>query len=147
MQINPTIAPLGMTLADLMNRVFRVVRKRSGKSKVKLSVEQFGVIYALGRNAEVFIQQEMAELLGKDKSSLLRMVDGLERKGLVKRTPDPNDRRKNNLSLTPFGMDAFEKYWRIETALKAEIFSGLTQAEMDNFYKVVMHIQKKLDEM
>lgn len=147
MKINPNIAPLGMTFNDMMHRVFRIVRKRSGKAKVRLTIEQFGIVFALGRNEHGFIQQEMADLLGKDKSSMLRMIDLLEKKGVVRRTPDADDRRKNHLSLTPFGMDVFENYWRTETSLKAEVFSGLTQAEVDNFYKVILHIQKKLEEM
>lgn len=42
-----------------------------------------------------------------DKSSLTRMVDDLERKGLVFRKTDPEDRRKVLVSLTEKGLECY----------------------------------------
>ena len=45
-------------------------------------------------------QQEVARGLGIDRTTMVAMVDALERKGLVKRNPHPADRRKNTVELT-----------------------------------------------
>ena len=45
----------------------------------------------------------LSELLGLDRSTLSRTVDGLVRAGLVERSDDPSDRRTLRLVLTPAG--------------------------------------------
>jgi DNA-binding MarR family transcriptional regulator len=53
-------------------------------------------------------QQELAERLGLEKSSVSRMVAELERKGYVGRERDPANRRFNRIRLTPAGRAAHE---------------------------------------
>ncbi len=48
-------------------------------------------------------QLEIANLLGVDRSVMVRIVDELERSGLVARCPDPTDRRARLLAPTPLG--------------------------------------------
>ncbi len=46
---------------------------------------------------------ELAARLFLDKSTASRVVDALERKGLIRRLPHPEDRRALRLSSTPAG--------------------------------------------
>jgi DNA-binding MarR family transcriptional regulator len=48
-------------------------------------------------------QGEVARLLGVDRTTMVALVDGLQRKGLVAREPHPADRRKNRVALTGAG--------------------------------------------
>jgi DNA-binding MarR family transcriptional regulator len=48
-------------------------------------------------------QQEAAEQLGIDRTTMVAHVDALEEKGLVERRRSPDDRRKNIVELTPAG--------------------------------------------
>ncbi|MGX1808098.1 MarR family winged helix-turn-helix transcriptional regulator [Nocardia sp. NPDC055321] len=48
-------------------------------------------------------QQDMAGALAIDRSEVVRLVDTLEKAGLVSRTRDSHDRRKYRLALTPAG--------------------------------------------
>lgn len=41
------------------------------------------------------IQKNMVDRMRKDKSTILRLIDSLERKKMVRRVVDANDRRKN----------------------------------------------------
>ena len=46
-------------------------------------------------------QQQLADSLAFDKSHLVARIDQLQRRGLVTRTQDPADRRRNQIALTP----------------------------------------------
>ncbi|MEU0544325.1 MarR family transcriptional regulator [Nocardia sp. NPDC005978] len=48
-------------------------------------------------------QQDMADALAIDRSEVVRLIDTLEKAGLVSRTRDAQDRRKYRLALTPAG--------------------------------------------
>ncbi len=48
-------------------------------------------------------QQEAAERLGVDRTTMVALVDAVEEKGLVERRRSPSDRRKNIVQLTPAG--------------------------------------------
>ena len=85
----------------------------------------------------------MAEKLGKDKSAILRMIDLLEKKELVRRAVDQNDRRKNQLLVTKKGERLIAEFREIESELNSELLEGLSDADMETFYKVANHIQIK----
>jgi DNA-binding MarR family transcriptional regulator len=52
---------------------------------------------------------EISRLMGVAPSTLVYVVDGLEKKNLVKRSKDPNDRRREPLLLTKRGADLFAR--------------------------------------
>ncbi|MFF7986753.1 MarR family winged helix-turn-helix transcriptional regulator [Streptomyces sp. NPDC007901] len=48
-------------------------------------------------------QRQLIDLIGSDKASMVRLVDDLEAKGLVRRDPAPGDRRVRAVTLTEHG--------------------------------------------
>ncbi|MEV6151640.1 MarR family transcriptional regulator [Nonomuraea sp. NPDC052129] len=54
---------------------------------------------------EALSQQEAAQRLKVDRTTMVALVDALEVKGLVSRRPHPADRRKNMVELTQKGRD------------------------------------------
>ncbi len=58
---------------------------------------------ALSTLGEPVPMRELANRLACDASNVTGIVDGLERRGLVERRPDPRDRRVKQLVLTPEG--------------------------------------------
>ena len=83
----------------------------------------------------------MAYILGKDKSSILRLIDSLEEKDLVRRVVDPTDRRKNYLMVTKNGEKELKEYLKVAFKLMDEIKEGLSESDMITFYKVVNQIR------
>ena len=79
--------------------------------------------------------------MGKDKSAILRTLDALEAKDLVKRVSDTTDRRKKYLMITKDGEKVIEQCFEIELELTTKLQEGLTDEDMTNFYKVVNHIK------
>ena len=66
---------------------------------VPLTPEQFMLIDLLW-NHGAMSQQQLADLMQKDKNSVTKLVDAIERKGFVVRQQNRNDRRSNILMLT-----------------------------------------------
>ncbi len=69
------------------------------KMDVPLTPEQFMLIDLLWNQGEM-TQQQLADQMQKDKNSVTKLVDAIERKGFVIRKQNINDRRANTLVLT-----------------------------------------------
>ena len=74
------------------------------------------VIYELGKRGAVTAASELARELGMDPGQLSRMVRRLDGFGLLAITPDPGDRRANNMALTPRGQAVYEGFDRASDA-------------------------------
>ena len=84
--------------------------------------------------------------MGMEATSLSRSLNKLEESGVIERKPDPNDKRRTVICLTPLGMD-----WRIvakETVVNFNetIFSQFKKEEMDTFFTILKKINKIIDE-
>lgn len=138
--------PIGMMIGEMMNAMLRSFKTRTGKqANITLSLEQFGLLYAIRHHKQDVVQKDMAEILGKDKSSILRMINSLEKKGLVKRVIDINDKRRNQLIVTGLGEQTIDQYLEIEFELINELIEGIEEAELNIFFKVINHIKSKAE--
>ena len=131
-----------MALGSMMREVIRLLKKRFlEQADIKLTTEQIGLLLVISMNKEEVIQQELACSMGKDKSAILRTIDLIEAKDLIKRVSDTADRRKKYLMITKKGERVIEQDLTIENELTAMLQNGLTDDEIKTFYKVVDHIK------
>lgn len=80
---------------------------------------EFAVLSVL-RTREPLSQLAAAQRLGIDRTTMVALLDGLERKRLVARRPHPDDRRKNAVELTGHGREVLESATRaVEAAEEA----------------------------
>ena len=63
---------------------------------------QFGVLTLIGANPGL-TQSALAKAVGIERSTMVAVIDGLQRAGLVERQPSPIDRRSYALALTAAG--------------------------------------------
>lgn len=75
---------------------------------VALTPAQFGVLTVLRANPGLD-QSTLARALGFDKVTVLRVLRGLEARGLVERTQSPSSRRNLSISLSPAGLALLEE--------------------------------------
>jgi MarR family transcriptional regulator for hemolysin len=139
-----------MEIGRMMHEIFRVFKKRTElqqQEEIKISPEQFSLLHALSEKEDEVIQKDMAEIMGKDKSAILRMIDSLEEKGLVRRVAALDDRRKNYLMVTKVGNRVISQYMNVFFEMVAEILQGLTPAEIDTFHKVVNHLKSNAEKL
>lgn len=140
--------PLGMIVGRMNREMFRVLRKRTNESSdIKLTIEQFGLLHRISTIAEEVVQQDMAAFCGKDKSTIMRLVDSLEKLKLVTRVVDPHDRRRNRLVVTDLGHEVIKHYLNIEFKLLEELQQGLTESDLETFYKVVHTIRSNAEKL
>lgn len=74
-------------------------------------------------------QREIAEYLRLDPSQVVALVDELERKALVKRVPNPRDRRSNVVSSTTAGDELLRRAHDDIVAAERATHASLTNAE------------------
>jgi len=140
--------PLGLVVIKMLKPMFYVLEMRAAKqTDIKLTMPQFVLLFTINEEKEEVILKDMAEKLGKDKSAILRMIDLLEKKELVRRVVDQNDRRKNQLMVTKKGERLIAEFRKIESELNSELLEGLSDADMKTFYKVTNHIQIKSEQL
>ncbi|MEW9549321.1 MarR family winged helix-turn-helix transcriptional regulator [Nonomuraea sp. NPDC050783] len=93
-----------------------------------LDGREFAVLAVIGGPGPLS-QLDVGRRLGVDRSSMVGLVDGLERKRLVGRRPHPDDRRKNVVELTERGRETLEGATRAVDAAEAEFLAGLEEGE------------------
>lgn len=67
-----------------------------------LSMWGYVVLLALG-DEPTRTQAALAQAIGADKTRIIGVLDDLAERGLIRRTPDPDDRRARLLAITPDG--------------------------------------------
>ncbi len=77
-------------------------------SRWELSPSQFNVLNLLGESADGMTQVDLSRALIMHRSNVTGLVDRLERRKLVRRTPLPSDRRAHRVVLTPSGRSLLE---------------------------------------
>ena len=80
---------------------------------------------------------ELARVFGTKQSTLTSILDRLERDGLLRRAPNPTDRRSFLLRLTPKGRSLAARLQRELVALEREIARRVTGREQSGFDAVM----------
>lgn len=102
------------------------------QSNVQLTPEQFLLIDILW-NQGPMSQQKMADTLHKDKNSITKLADALEKKGLIVRERNAKDRRSNTMVLTPEAENL--KFGAKEAGISIldKILVGISDEELRSF--------------
>jgi DNA-binding MarR family transcriptional regulator len=78
-------------------------------------------------------QQQAAQRLGIDRTSMVARLDALEAKGLVSRHPHATDRRRNVVELTAAGRDAVRRASAASERAEAALLESLAPRDADRF--------------
>jgi DNA-binding MarR family transcriptional regulator len=115
---------------QLFFRLWRAshVRIAEALASIGLTPALFGLLNVLGAR-EGAIQQELGSAMGIDPSTMVSLIDELERAGLAKRRPHPTDRRAREVTITPKGRRLLERARRMAAQVEDEVLRGLTATE------------------
>jgi MarR family transcriptional regulator, transcriptional regulator for hemolysin len=89
-------------------------------------------------------QGELADYLGLDRSSVVRLIDTLTAQGLLKREDDPDDRRAKRIVLTPAAAPVVRAAQEAATAVRATALEGLEPEALAITETVLASILSKL---
>ncbi len=131
-------------LAAKVRRAFTNHLNRSFKQAgFNVTVEQFVVLMIL-RQAGELSQQEIATLSSKNKTSITRLLDNLEKKCLIVRNPGKNDGRQKMISLSARGKSLIDAII-IHTEIDDEIAEkGIAPEELKICKSVLNKIYQNL---
>lgn len=91
--------------------------------------------------------RELAERLGIEAPTLVRLIDRMEGEGLLKRCASETDRRVKHLRLSEAGRKEVARIWASADDLRQELLSGLSETEIKNTLSVLQHIRAKLENL
>ena len=96
---------------------------------IEITPEQWTILLSLWEKDGV-TQQELCYATFKDKPSMTRLIDNMERQHLVVRISDKNDRRTNLIHLTKTGRELESKAYKIANATLEQALNGLSMEEL-----------------
>ncbi|MEC0372724.1 MarR family transcriptional regulator [Paenibacillus chibensis] len=109
----------------------------------QLAPEQH-LILALLMEREGMSQNAIAEQLGKDKSSITRMIFSLEGKGYIRRLECSNDRRSVEVYLTDKGKELREAVNTIGQTTRELLSKGLTEEETSELRRLLGQVRENV---
>ena len=133
--------PLGRRLGLVAKKYIGIMYKNLGHLDIG---PNFIVIILIHKTDSTLTQQELADMCGMDKTNMLRTIDALQNKGLVKREQKPEDRRAYIIKLTAKGEKIIPVIKKSFRALNKKAMEGLSERQMNSFYKTLDKITENI---
>jgi len=112
---------------------------------VGLTPPQHGVLIAVEKRAGLN-QAELARLLGFDRATVGQVVEGLEARGLLRRTSSAHDRRNKSLALTPQGATLMKRAAQAIQRTSERLLSPFTRGERELFIELLERLTGELNQ-
>ncbi len=124
--LNQVALPAGRIVADALGSV----GARRQHYSVLSALEEFGPASqaALGRRT------------GIDRSYVVEAVNELADGGLIERTRDPEDRRRNIITITPAGVQQLRRLDEVLTGVQDELLAPLSADERDELARLLRRV-------
>jgi len=119
------------------------IARRFSSQGYLLSAQDFGILFRLSQQGSM-TQVEIAAAMMRDKTTITRRIDGLVKKHLVERSPDPDDRRYFRIGLTDQGTEALEVLISLVSKFQRELLSDISDADKSATIKTLKHISEQL---
>lgn len=111
--------------------------------EVPLTPEQFILIDLLWNQGSMS-QQQLADQMQKDKNSVTKLVDALERKGFVVREQNRQDRRSNTLVLTEKAEGLKHGAKQKGISILDEMLVGISEEELRSFLLTLHKLNRNM---
>ena len=139
-----------ITLGMLIGQVHRLSTKRfvqnSHTHGLEISLDQWLVLGPVWKNDGIS-QKDIAEYCGKDKTSVTKIIDTLEKKNLVVRVTDQLDHRVKRVVLSQKGRELFLSALPVMAQTRDELRSGISDKEIEALKSILNKIHKNLNDI
>ncbi|WP_299122640.1 MarR family transcriptional regulator [uncultured Tenacibaculum sp.] len=140
MDLEKTLAPwLGRTMKMIDNHIQDLFYEKN----INLTKIQWVLLKKLEEKNGV-PQQELAFLTGRDKTSLTRLINTMEKKSLVARIPSKSDRRINHIHLTKKGEELLKETMPIMDSFVTSLQENISEKEIKDTINVIKKVQGNL---
>ena len=108
-----------------------------------ITVDQWVILKTIEERKQIS-QVELAQVSQKDTASITRILDLLQKKGLIQRIDDEYDRRKYMISLTGEGTEFVMRNLPFINRIRGQIVQGLSQEEIQALKSILDKIRQNL---
>ena len=122
----------------------RRLQKYFRENNLELTVEQWSVLVHLWKEDGVS-QQELCRKTARDKPSITRLVDNMEKLGLVERAGNPQDRRVNKVVLTPAGKALKDSTMQLAHQTLLDGLEGVSAEDVEVTRRVLTQVYENLN--
>jgi DNA-binding MarR family transcriptional regulator len=133
----------GEYLVHLLKHALLQSAEASNRALAPFGVDgkEFAVLLTLA--ASPGSQQDAARRLGIDRTTMVALLDALAGKGLVQRSQDPADRRRNVVGLTEAGRDLVASASAASEQAERDYLAPLTRAEADDLIRSLRKLVRR----
>ena len=128
----------------ISSTINRALLRAFSQEDLHITTEQWSVLSCLWKEDKV-TQSELCDLTRKDKPSMTRLIDNLQRSKIVVRVPHATDRRINLIHLTQYGASLREKVNSVVQRVVDKALTDVSENEVAISRKVLNTIIKNLD--
>ena len=134
---------LGFLIRSAHNSMTERFVQNVFNSGLDISMDQWMILGPIWQ-LESLSQKELGEICFRDKPSITRIIDSLEKKSLVVRVPDQIDHRIKRVILTNAGKQLFYDVLPIMEKTREEVRGDIPEEEIQIFKNVLSKIIKNL---
>ena len=125
--------------------IARRLQKTFKEESLDITIEQWSVLYHLWKQ-DGQSQQQLCEATFRDKPSITRLVDNLEKLKLVRRVASKNDRRSNIIYITKEGKNLEEKTMEVANRTLNDALEGVTNGQIEIAKEVLQKVYENLSD-
>ena len=123
--------------------VARRLQKNFRQAGLDITIEQWSILYHLWKE-DGLSQQELCNRTFRDKPSITRLIDNLEKQELVKRVASKEDRRINRVFLTELAKQLQDKTIQLANQTMDEALVGVNREEIEVVKLVLQQVYDNL---
>ena len=128
----------------LNSRIKKCFFDKLQQNGINITPEQFLVLDILWKEQSLS-QQKIADIIQKDKNSVTKIIDSLEKKNLVRRVVDKNDRRINKIELTDEAFALEKITTEVAINFMNDAVKGIDNKDLDTFVNVMRLLKNNLE--
>ena len=128
----------------LNSRIKKCFFDKLQENGINITPEQFLVLDILWEKQSLS-QQNIADIIQKDKNSVTKIIDSLEKKQLVRRVVDTKDRRINKIELTDEALSLEKVTTEVAINFMNDTIKGIDNKDLDSFVNVMRQIKDNLE--
>jgi DNA-binding MarR family transcriptional regulator len=130
---------MGTLIGRTSHAILNKLQKRFREEGHTITVEQWQLLINLNNTNDQYHQQ-LAENTFKEKSTTTRILDGLEKKALVKRFADTADRRQKRIQITAKGRTLLDKLKPLALDVQGRALKGLDLERLEVCQEILLKI-------
>jgi len=141
----PSQATIHGEIGLLITRIGRLWRQEADQALAAHGLSEATAIplVVLLRRGKSLRQCALAEEVGIEGPSLVRLIDLLQAEGLVERREDPTDRRAKTLHLTALGETRADELNRILRRVRAYLLKDISGEDLAVTFEVLQRIEQR----